>query len=403
MTEVSFAIPDSLPDATVLLTSAERLVAIPEGVAREEAVQTLFKLVHGVLASPDEPKKRRVKKANEVFHRKVGRYAAGLDFLRGCGFLDVDDPDVEGEAGRGALLDMPVAYLSRLTDAHHTLARLAQEAGMTVPPLPGGSFNPYQSNVQKMDTGSSAKISGAWKTEAENLREEVKKRQREIKETVEKAPPVDLRPTGFWLSSGRRLEEVVRETAALVEDQDRATDNALLQAQVAGAKGTISGQGEKFQSADKKRLADLSRHRVHAVCILRVICPDKSVLQVHFRSGDKGEDVLAQVGPLLSEHVQKSSWYIYQSPPLKRLAPRETLAGAGLTPGANMYLGFDGSKPGPPFLSSSLAAQLGPPPEEGQRGVNATAGPTFSGEAMGWGSGHKLGGTETTAPAPMED
>merc|ERR1712190_91753 len=114
--------------------------AIKDSVAREEAVQTVFKLMDAVLASPEDPKKRRVRKANKIFHRKVGRHAAAVDFLLGIGFRESDDPDAPGEAGRRALLLMPVAYLSRLTDAHHTLALVAQEVGIAVPEIPGGVF-----------------------------------------------------------------------------------------------------------------------------------------------------------------------------------------------------------------------------------------------------------------------
>jgi len=394
MAQVSYEIPEGLPDASTLHTAARRLVAIPEAMARDEAVQTIFKLVHGVLAAPEDAKKRKVRKSNEVFHRKVGRYEAGVDFLRGCGFMDIEE--AESEEAQGPLLSMPVAYLSRLTDAHHTLAQAAHEAGMPVPPLPGGSFNPYQSNLQKTDSTRASKAPDAWKSEADRMREEVKRRQQEMREKVESAPPVDLRPTAFWLSAGRRLEDVVRETAEATEE--RSTDNALLQAQMASAKAAINGTNCKFESADKKRLAELRGKRVHEFCILRIICPDKSVLQVHFRSGDTGEHVVSQVAPLLAPQVRETSWYIYQSPPLKRLAPRERLAAAGFTPGANVYLGFDGNKPGPPYLEAALVSQLGPAPQEGQRGVNAPAGPTFSGEAMGWGVGQRLGGAPA-APA----
>jgi len=350
-----------------------------------------------VLGAPEEPKKRRVKKANETFHRKVGRFAAGVDFLRACGFVDSDDPDAEGDAGRGALLSMPVAYMMRLTDAHHTLARAAQEAGMQPPPLPGSSFNPYMSNMQASDSTRTAKAPDSWKGEADRLREEVKKRQREMRDKVEAAPPIDMRPSAFWQASGRRLEEVIRDAAP--PDEDRAADNALLQSQVALAKAAINGANSKFESADKRRLAELSHKRVHEFCVLRVVCPDKSVLQAHFRSCERGERVLELLAPLLSPEVRQLGWYVYQSPPMKRLSPKETLQAAGLSPGANMYLGFEGgARPPPPYFESSLASQLGPPPE-GARGVNAAAGPTLSGEAMGWGTGKKLGGT-TSAAAP---
>merc|ERR1712217_302322 len=146
------------------------------------------------------------------------------------------------------------------------------------------------------------------------------------------------------------------------EAEDRATDNALLQSQLQTSKAAIAGTNQKFASADKKRLEELSKKKVYEFSILRVVCPDKSVLQVHFRSADKGEHVLKELGPLLSAEVQKSGWYIYQSPPFKKLDPRETLVKQGFSPGASMYLGFDSAKPTAPFFNSDLAAQLGSAP-----------------------------------------
>lgn len=396
MTEVSYDAPRGLPDAALLLQAAQRLIAIPEASERQDAIATLFKLVDGILAAPEEPKKRRVKKANETFNRKVGRFVAGIDFLLATGFLEGDDPDAPDESGKDGLLFMPVAHLMRLTDAHHTLTRAAQEAGIEAPPLPSSGFNPFSSTVQAADTTTTAKAPQSWKGETERVRDEVKKRQRELKEKVDSAPPVDLQPTAFWLSGGRRLEEVIRETAE-ADTADRATDNALLQAQVASAKNAINSTNTKFESADKKLLSDLSRKKVHEFCILRIVCPDKSVLQVHFRACERGEQVLGLIAPLFAPHVREAGWYIYQSPPLKRLSPKETMRQAGFTPGANLYLGFEGgARPEPPYLMPSLASQLGPSPAASE-GVNAPA--SFSGEAMGWGVGQKVGGS-TAAAAP---
>mmetsp|Transcript_134721 Transcript_134721/g.430415 ORF Transcript_134721/g.430415 Transcript_134721/m.430415 type:complete len:421 (+) Transcript_134721:88-1350(+) len=396
--EVCYDAPQVLPDATMMLVAVQRLATIPEAKDREEAFLTLLKLVDGVLGAPEDPKKRRVKKGNATFQQKVGRFAAGIDFLKAAGFVDSDDPEAEGEEGRDTLLSMPVAYLLRLTDAHHTLARAAQEVGITPPPMPGGGFNPYVANMQAADTTRTVKAGESWKTDAEKIREEVKKRERELKAKLEEAPPIDMQPSAFWLSSGRRLEDIIRETQS-VEDrsaEDKSADNALMQSQLAQSKAAINGSNTKFESADKRRLAELSHKRVHAFCILRIICPDKSVLQVHFRAKERGDKVLEMISPLLAPNVRELGWYIYQSPPMMKLGPKETLAAAGFTPGASLYLGFEGgARPPAPYLEASLVSQLGPPPAEAGRGVNAPAGPTFSGEAMGWGTGQKLG-----APAP---
>ncbi|CAK9015698.1 unnamed protein product [Durusdinium trenchii] len=391
--EVSNDVPSGLPDATKLGSAGQRILAIEDESEREEAISTVFKLIHNILGDLENSKKRKVKKANAAFQRKVGRHAAAVDFLRASGFLDADDAEAVLEEDRkGGLLHMPVAYILRLTDAHHVLAGVAKEANVLVPSMPGGSFNPCSSIVQSVDTTRSAKAPEAWKSQAESLRDEVKKRERELQDEVEQAPSVPLRPAAFWLSAGRRLEEVIREAD---QEEERTSDSHLLKEQVASAKQAISGS-HTFESADKKRLAHLQRAKAYKSCVLRIVCPDKSVLQVHFRSADKGAQVLESIKPLLSDAVQASKWYVYRSPPLERMNPKTTLAAAGLAPGAVMYLGFDGEKCSPPFLSADLSEQLGPCPEES--GVTAPA--SFTGEAMGWGAGHRLGEKSAPAKAP---
>ncbi|CAJ1402994.1 unnamed protein product, partial [Effrenium voratum] len=273
--EISNDVPAGLPDATRLGAAAQQMLALPEA-EREEAFSTVFKLVHNILGDLENLKKRRVKKANETFHRKVGRHGCALDFLRAVGFQDADDE--EAADGKGALLHMPVAYTLRLTDAHHILAQAAKEASLPVPAMPGSSFNPCASMVQAVDTTRSAKAPDAWKSQADTLRDEVRKRERELREEVESAPAVALHPAAFWLSAGRRLEEVIREAEAAAEAEEKAADNHLLKEQVASAKMAISGGGT-FESADKKRLQQLQRAKAYKSCVLRIVCPDKSVLQ----------------------------------------------------------------------------------------------------------------------------
>lgn len=394
MAAVSYNIPEDLPDACQIMEAAQEMAAILDVTEREEAILTVFRLLDGVLGAPEDIKKRRVRRANEAFQRKVGRHTCAISFLLGVGFVETEDPDSPGVA----VLSMPVAYLARLTDAHHSLAIAAKEVGIVAPALPSTSFNPYRSDLQKTDALKSSVAAEAWRDKAERLHNEVKELQQEIQHKVEAVPSVDLRPVAFWLSSGRRLEDVMLETAEHIEDP--SSDKALLM-QVASTKQGTSGGNATFESADKRRLVELSRSRVHATCTLRVICPDKSVLQANFRAGDTGEHVIAKIGPLLSPHVRQASWYIYQSPPLKRLAPKETLHSAGLTPGANMYLGFETLKPAAPYLSASVAAQLGPSPY-GYNSSEATDHESLvagGAEVTNWGEGKKLEGNTPSCDA----
>lgn len=356
MAEVCYGSPTMLPHQGTLVEAARELVGLSDVTAREEVVRTLFKLVGAILASPEDASKRRVRRANAAFHHKVGRFPAALAFLRGVGFVETTE-----------ILAMPVAYISRLTDAHHTLAREARQAGLAAPPLPACSFNPYRASCHSTDLVQATSAHTEWRSAAQRLQQEVRQRELAVKESLHSAPPVQLRPSAFWLGAGRNIEEVVRETA--VFPLDEAGDQALLLSQLARARSSgAAGQGQ-FESADKARLATLAQQRLHTTCVLRVICPDKSVLQVHFRAIDTGKQVLARLTPLLAPEVQQASWYLFRSPPVRRLAADETLAAAGLVPGANLYLGFESTaRVAAPFLEQQLAAQLGRRPE-GQRAM----------------------------------
>lgn len=388
-TDVSFEVPKGLPDVMVMQSAAKRLGNIPDAGERCAALQTLFRLVDGVLEAPQNAKRRRLKKTNPAFHQKVGRFSAAMEFLRGAGFVDTDDQDTPGEEGRDALLTMPVAYIARLNDAHQTLAAVAGGVGVMSPEIPKtqGIFNPFQVNAQGTD-GSRKQAPGGknFVREAEQVRQEVRKRERELAEAVEHAPEVSLSPSAFWLSAGRRLEDVVRETSLADGASSRAADDELLREQLSSVRAALAGTTAGFQSADKKRLVELGKTLAHTSCTLRVICPDKAVLQVRFQAKATCKYVMEQLAPLLSPDVCASAWYLYQSPPLRRLGPGESLMSAGLTPGANVYLGFDAVKPPPPYLSAELMNEMGPPR------VAEVASPAakFAGEAPGLGAGQGL-------------
>jgi len=180
MVEVSYDIPEGLPDSTSLYVAAQGVANIPYPQARDLALQSLFRLVDSVLAAPEDAKKRRVRKGNPTFHAKVGQHKVALDFLRCAGFMDADDPETPGKAGKGSLMVMQVAYIVRLTDAHHALADASQRCGCAAPAIPAGNFNPYQENRL---AGGAVKQQ-EWRGEAEQLRDEVKKREQELKDKL---------------------------------------------------------------------------------------------------------------------------------------------------------------------------------------------------------------------------
>lgn len=67
----------------------------------------LLELLHNILGDLENPKKRRVKRSNVAFERKVGRHGCCVDFLKASGFLEREDPEegaLWGRQGEALLL-----------------------------------------------------------------------------------------------------------------------------------------------------------------------------------------------------------------------------------------------------------------------------------------------------------
>jgi hypothetical protein len=61
------------------------------GAAALTCFETLISVVSRILASPSEPKYRRIRLGNKLFRERVGRFAPALEFLRAAGFEELDD------------------------------------------------------------------------------------------------------------------------------------------------------------------------------------------------------------------------------------------------------------------------------------------------------------------------
>lgn len=127
----------------------------------------------------------------------------------------------------------------------------------------------------------------------------------------------------------------------------------------------LQSQGNtKFESREAKELEKLRRRKVHDLAVLRVQCPDKVVLQLRFAPSTLISEVLAVVAPHIAPHLQ--SWYLYQTPPMRKLEGKRTLAQEDLVPGALVHLGVERDERGQavpgPYLSVALMATLPPAP-----------------------------------------
>ncbi|CEL99305.1 unnamed protein product [Vitrella brassicaformis CCMP3155] len=363
LTTVEFAPPEEVKFPLPILSATEKIKQEVPVDKMPGVLITLGRLLNGVLASPTNESKRKIRKENENFQAKVGQFAAGVAFLQSVGFQDV-----------GEHLILPVAYLSRLTDAHGALTELGREAGVTVPPIPNPTpadkhimFNPYQSSITST-TAEFSRVQGKLAEkrfhEVDQIRAELKQKKEDIRRGGE-GDTVELRPVAFHLSRMGRLEDALSAVQQEREQEETNPGEAgVAQSDIAKIKESM-GDGPQFKSRAKQELAKLSKQKVHRQCILRVLFPDKLVLQLHFRPVDTIAHVQQQIKQLLREECRDLPWYIYETPPMRKFTARRTLHDEGLVPGAMVHFAFVGAAngsaaniPQPPYLQASLLTHL---------------------------------------------
>nr|CAJ20610.1 hypothetical protein TgIb.1370c [Toxoplasma gondii RH] len=323
-------------------------------------LRTLFTVIDGVLAQPSNPKKRRLRKANSSFHSQVGQFRAAVRVMEAAGFCEgkMRDP-------ASGLLDdfwvMDTAYVMRLTDAHHLLAQLAEHAGVPAPPLPSSGFNPYSSSIVSASGTSLSQVAGQHgqmrKIENAQLKEKI--RQREQLLETGGGEEVPLSPAVYALEELRQREKAEKASLAPessdVDECPAGEKPTLTAADIARIK-EIMGEGPSFRSRMQQQLEQLEKRKVFKRCTVRVLLPDRAVLQLSFAPHKTLRFVREQVQQFLHPLLRSSSgggareecfsrWFLCETPPLRKVELHKTLYQEGLLPNCTLHLKFPDACP----------------------------------------------------------
>ncbi|PFH31841.1 PUB domain-containing protein [Besnoitia besnoiti] len=355
-----------------LTEAIERLQLEVPREALAGVLRTLFTVIDGVLAQPSNPKKRRLRKANATFHNQVGRHRAAVQVMEAAGFCEgkMRDP------ASGALEDfyvMDTAYVMRLTDAHHLLSQLAPHAGVEAPPLPSAGFNPYSSSIVSASGTSYRQIAGKHAdqrlVESSKLKEKIKEREQLLQ--TGGGEEVPLAPAVYALEELRAREraekaELLRANATRFEEELAAANAdkpSLTAADIARIK-EIMGDGPSFKSRMRQQLEQLEKRKVFKSCTVRVLLPDRVILQLKFAPHQTLKLVRHHIQQFLHPQLRSAEtpfgrWFLCETPPLRKVDLKKTLYEEGFVPNCTLHLKFpDECPPFPlPCLDPEALAQ----------------------------------------------
>jgi len=364
--------PQNISDtaATNLEDEASKVAASVPREDLETAVQTLLKLTDAVLQNPELEKTRKIRKENANFHQRCGRFSSCIDFLVSLGFDNRDD-----------VLFMEKAFISRLTDGRRSLERICKEASFTIPmPPESRAFNPYVASISSSSV-TPAYPKGRLAEQRAQEEQRIKRELEEEKHNFEKQTSgtgMLTAPRVFWLASLGRLEDAVLAMQSSMENDDTNIQMEYLQSCMQASNAT------KFHSRQRDELEQLKKKRIYNAMILRVYFPNKIVLELNFRPKTPWIDVYDVVKSCLSEEAKSVSWYLFDTPPIRKFSPvrKETLFSSQLIPGGVVHFGLENreqdlSRLGK-CINSELFMTLPPEPETNDAPSNNAGSGSFS-------------------------
>ncbi|KAF4663108.1 hypothetical protein FOL47_005907 [Perkinsus chesapeaki] len=357
-----------MPPAT-FLQNADNLFDISrktrealKGDKVDETITLLLHIVDNILAQPSNPKRRRIRLENPKFDLAVGECPEAMQFLKALGFSTYPSKYPQ-------FIACPVVYISRFTDAHYALGGTKA----TLPNTPG-VFNPFVSSIKASGQVASApRLTEKGLAEKEAFSKELEHQKHLLKTGGTKPGTMELNPKVFRQGSSSsngmpRIEDVVKELNSRSELLDEADDFELIKAQLSSIKDSLTSADRAFQSREKKEMEKLKNRTIHTVCVIRVAFPDRLVLQLQFRPSDTISSLYDAVQQFLNEEYKDKDWYLYQTPPMRKLQrnSKRMVADEDLVPSALIRWGYEGISASGTAITEQgpfLDANMVPPPE----------------------------------------
>lgn len=337
--KVAYETPSSLPVLETVSSCCTRLAEdcseSPEKL--RTALRTLLKIIDGVLTNPQNPQKRCLRLSNPVFHNRVGQFPSGVALLKGVGF----------EERNKGVLELPVAYISRLTDTHQLIAASLRSLGAEAPPVPSSvGFNPYRATIssQNQALAQPGPLRNLYEARVKELSsiEEVKipKAETELRTGGGTTAVLPENPKVFRLGS---LGQCNTSSEKAADEGGSQPPEPWLTPDLLRKIQTNTLGRDTFKSQTKERLEALLRQKVFTKCVLRIHFPDDVMLELTFSPSTALSEVYKSVSKYLDVNVKNSRWCLFETPPHRVIAAgRQTLYEEHFVPGAVVHFKVEG-------------------------------------------------------------
>ncbi|KAL7068094.1 hypothetical protein ACR3K2_15260 [Cryptosporidium serpentis] len=329
---VEYSLSSTVIITPSIMESVSSLTQIPNEDI-EKTTSTLFRIIDGILALPKDGKKRRIRINNPLFHSSITKYSQALDVLKSVGFIHVDCYS-EKSNKMEFYVELPIAYISLLTDCHNFLVALCKKLGISYPKIIPGSFNPYVAHFSSTNAQSMIR---PLEDEFGKLQTQVKEIEALIEKGYNDSEPC-LKPCIIHSSALGNFDEAIQILKQAPEYED--SDTAFMTKSEIDRLKEVFSEGPTFKSRVKEYLKILKKRSIYNHISIRVICPDKNIIQLQFKLDSTTEDLVNAVKCCLNQNILKYNWYIYETPPVVKILPKNsvTLYQCGYAPRAVLYL-----------------------------------------------------------------
>jgi len=288
-------------------------------------ITILLKLIRNVVAHPHREDRRRLRRANAKLQQEIFTRRGAEDFLLGVGFqAQADD----------LVLPLDSPYEALLRPAYALLTAEANDLHLEVPPLaepveaaPAAPFDPYKALSTSLVPRPKGSGDPARSVTSTRLAELEAKREAIVPAKLEDRELVIIAP------GGGTVQQAEEETQDAGRDENAVVMGAIRNQLAKSSRAANSG----LTTRAVREVRRLSQKKVYAHTLLRLVFPDRYIVQAKFSPRETIADVIELIQGMV-EPLDGDATLVLSDPPRRGLPTTDTLEALRLLPAARLVL-----------------------------------------------------------------
>jgi len=282
-----------------------------------QLLQVMMKIANNLIEQPFNEKVKQINVDNPAFHSKVGNYSFGRDMVESLGYKQEGKYYLLSESSSNSVIDC----LKEMQLFGEALGMSSAAPRVTAPLV---EFDPFKSNIVRVNPQPRGGTSA--------VEDELAHLEQKRADIIASAgvPCRDIQVVNS-------MEELIKgETSSHISSNEESDSWILLLA----TKTRIQKQkaSESFRTKPMRDLESLKNARVFTRTLIRVVFPDKVVMQGTFSP----LELVGQVKQMIVDLVGEAEFCLYTSPPRMELDHLKTLSDCGMVPGSLVYVSWIG-------------------------------------------------------------